>query len=141
MTLKQGVTKPNRPQTPQAPFPYTTEELSFKNGDYTFHSTLTLPKDYTKETPVLVMVTGSGQQNRDEEMMDHRPFAVIADFLTRHGIATIRFDDRGWDDKAFPWYNFRIEDHKSDAESCIKLMRNRFRTIGVLGHSEGAQSL
>ena len=83
------------------------------------------------------MVTGSGQQNRDEELMDHRPFAVIADALARQGIATMRFDDRGWGDDAFPVLNFDIDDHKTDAEAAVRLMRERFSRVGVLGHSEG----
>lgn len=137
LTLRQGVTKPNRPQTPKEPFSYTTEEVSFQNGEFTFHGTLTLPKDYNKDTPVLVMVTGSGQQNRDEELMEHRPFAVIADALANNGIATMRFDDRGWEDKNFPWQDYTITDHKADAEACVNMMRERFSHVGIIGHSEG----
>lgn len=137
LTLRQGITTPNRPQTPKGPFSYTTEEVSFQNGEFTLHGTLTLPKNYNKDTPVLVMVTGSGQQNRDEELMGHRPFAVIADALANNGIATMRFDDRGWEDKNFPWQDYTIADHKTDAEACVSLMRERFSRVGVIGHSEG----
>lgn len=137
LTLKPGAPVPNRPQMPKAPFPYTTEEVSFLNDGFTLNGTLTLPEGYTKQTPVMVMVTGSGMQNRDEEIMDHHPFAVIADALARQGIATMRFDDRGWGDKGFHHQDYTITDHKGDAESGIKLMRKRFEHVGVIGHSEG----
>lgn len=137
LTLKPGAPKPNRPQTPRAPFPYTEEQVEFSNDGFTFHGTLTLPEGYSHETPVLVMVTGSGQQNRDEELMDHRPFAVIADALARKGIATMRFDDRGWGDKDFRFYNYNVGRHKTDAAAGIALMRKRFKHVGVMGHSEG----
>ncbi|MBR1651970.1 MAG: hypothetical protein IJ692_01110 [Alloprevotella sp.] len=137
LTLEPGAPLVKRPQTPRPPFPYTEEEVTFRNGEFNFHGTLTLPEGCSRETPVLVMVTGSGQQNRDEELMDHRPFAVIADALARQGIATMRFDDRGWGDDAFPVLNFDIDDHKTDAEAAVRLMRERFSRVGVLGHSEG----
>ena len=84
-----------RPQEPQKPFPYYTEEVKFTNpnGDI-LAGTLTLPKKEGK-FPVVVMISGSGAQNRDEELMGHKPFLVIADFLTRNGIGVLRYDDRG----------------------------------------------
>ena len=66
LTLKPGEDKPNRPQTPQGPFPYTSEEVTFTSSDVVLNGTLVLPEGYTRTTPALVMVTGSGQQNRDE---------------------------------------------------------------------------
>lgn len=137
LTLKEGAPEIKRPQTPKGPFPYATEEVSFKNGEFTLNGTLTLPKGYTKNTPVLVMVTGSGMQNRDEEMLDHKPFAVIADALARQGIATMRFDDRGFGVEGFNALKYTIDDHKTDAEEAVKFMRQRFNKVGVLGHSEG----
>lgn len=137
LTLAPGAPQPKRPQTPRPPFPYAEEEVCFQNGAFTFHGTLTLPDAWDKDTPALVMVTGSGQQNRDEELMDHRPFAVIADALAREGIATMRFDDRGWGDKSFPFLDYTVEDHKTDAEAGVRLMRERFSHVGVIGHSEG----
>lgn len=137
LTLKPGMPKINRPQTPVGPFPYTTEEVCFKNGEFTLNGTISLPQGYTKDTPALVMVTGSGQQNRDEEMMDHKPFAVIADALARNGIATLRFDDRGYEDPAFPFLDYTIEDHKTDADAAVSLLKKRFKHVGVIGHSEG----
>ena len=83
-----------RPQDPQPPFPYTVEEVSFTNGDVTLAGTLTIPES-DAPVPAVVLLTGSGPQNRDEEIFDHRPFWVIADHLSRNGIAVLRFDDRG----------------------------------------------
>ena len=129
--------KLNRPQTPVAPFPYTTEEVKFKNGDIELNGTLTIPAGCSKKTPVLVMVTGSGQQNRDEELFEHKPFAVIADAFARKGIATLRYDDRFLGDKSKDFGNFTTSDFKEDALAAIKLLRGRFDKIGVLGHSDG----
>lgn len=130
-------TRLNRPQTPVAPFPYTTEEMKFKNGDIELNGTLTLPAGFSKKTPVLVMVTGSGQQNRDEELFEHKPFAVIADAFARKGIATLRYDDRFLGDKSKDFGNFTTSDFKEDALAAINLLRGRFDKIGVLGHSDG----
>lgn len=137
LTLTPGEDKPNRPQTPVGPFPYATEEVSFTNGDYTLSGTLTLPEGYSRKTPVLLMVTGSGQQNRDEELFDHKPFAVIADALARAGIATLRYDDRGLGDSSAKPMEWTTEDFKSDALAGLELLRRRFDKVGVLGHSEG----
>lgn len=137
LTLRPGEVKLNRPQTPKPPYPYTTEEVSFKNGDAVLRGTLTLPENYTKNTPALVMVTGSGLQNRDEEAFGHKPFAVIADALARQGIATLRYDDRGFGESTGDVVNSTIEDFKNDAAEGIRLLRNRFKHVGVLGHSEG----
>ena len=137
LILTPGEDKPNRPQTPVGPFPYTTEEVSFTNGDYILSGTLTLPDGYSRKTPVLLMVTGSGQQNRDEELFDHKPFAVIADALARAGIATLRYDDRGFGDSSAKPMQWTTEDFKSDALVGLELLRERFDKVGVLGHSEG----
>lgn len=137
LTLTPGDHKPNRPQTPQPPFPYTQEEVSFSNGDLTFNGTLVLPQSYSRETPVLVMVTGSGVQNRDEELFDHKPFAVIADALARAGVASLRYDDRGYAHQDADLNASTTEDLKNDALAAVKLLRSRFDKVGVLGHSEG----
>ena len=129
--------KLNRPQTPVAPFPYTTEEVKFKNCYIELNGTLTLPAGFSKKTPVLVMVTGSGQQNRDEELFEHKPFAVIADAFARKGIATLRYDDRFFGDKSKDFGKFTTYDFKEDALAAINLLRGRFDNVGVLGHSDG----
>ena len=97
LTLVPGEAKLRRPQTPEGPFPYTQEEVAFHNGDAVLKGTLVLPEGCSRKTPVLIMVTGSGLQNRDEEIFEHKPFAVIADALARAGIGLLRerFDHVG----------------------------------------------
>ena len=129
--------KLNRPQTPQAPFPYATEEVTFDNGDAHLAGTLVLPEGYTRKTPVLIFVTGSGQEDRDETIFEHKPFAVIADALGRAGIASLRFDDRGIGGSTGDVATATTEDFRDDALAGIKLLRERFDKVGVIGHSEG----
>ena len=137
MTLTPGVPVVRRPQTPVGPFPYATEEVSFTNGDAVLKGTLTLPEKCDRNTPVLIMVTGSGLQNRDEEMFGHKPFAVIADAFARAGIATLRYDDRGFGESTGDVVFCTTEDLKNDALAGVKLLRERFDNVGVIGHSEG----
>lgn len=138
LTLVPGEEKLNRPQTPHPPFPYQQEDVSFVNGDAVLSGTLVLPPSCTRETPVLIMVTGSGLQNRDEEIFEHRPFAVIADALARAGIATLRYDDRGFGASVGgDNVNCTTEDLKNDALAGVRLLRERFDHVGVIGHSEG----
>lgn len=128
-----------RPQTPKPPYPYQREEVSFINAQAgaTLAGTLTLPQD---ARCVVLMVTGSGQQNRDEELFEHKPFAVIADFLARQGIATLRYDDRatgasvGGEVKSAT-----TRDFMGDAAAGLDFLRSRktFDKVGILGHSEG----
>ena len=137
LTLKAGKLAVKRPQMPVPPFPYKEESVSFTNAGYTFNGTLTLPENYTKQTPVVLMVTGSGQQNRDEELFEHKPFAVIADALARQGIASLRYDDRGWGDKNVNFADCTTDDFRQDAAAALPLLRKRFNKVGILGHSEG----
>lgn len=137
LTLTPGEDKPQRPQTPQGPFSYSQEEVSFTNGDVVLQGTLVLPEGYTRETPALVMVTGSGIQNRDEELFEHKPFAVIADALAREGIATLRYDDRGFNGYDGNINDCTTDDFKNDALAGIYMLRERFDKVGVIGHSEG----
>ncbi|MDE6377755.1 MAG: lysophospholipase [Duncaniella sp.] len=115
LTLTKGKAELLRPQTPVPPFPYTQQEVSFANGDALLKGTLTLPADYGRETPVVIMITGSGLQNRDEEIYGHKPFAVLADALARNGIASLRYDDRGFGESTGDAVNSTIEDLKNDA--------------------------
>ena len=134
LTLKRVT----RPQTPKGPFPYKTEEVKFRNGDFIFNGTLALPENCTAQTPVVLFVTGSGQQDRDENMFfEHKPFAVIADALARKGIASLRYDDRAFGDSSVPFYNFTTHDFKSDAAAGLDFLRTRFQKVGIIGHSEG----
>ena len=137
LTLTPGEEKLNRPQTPVGPFPYAMEEVSFTNGEAVLKGTLVLPEGCSRKTPVLVMVTGSGLQNRDEEIYEHKPFAVIADALARAGIATLRYDDRGFGESTGDLVHCTTEDLKNDALAGIDLLRKRFDKVGVIGHSEG----
>ena len=137
LLLNPGRPVINRPQTPVGPFPYSTEEVTFTNGNARLSGTLTLPENCTRTTPVLVLVTGSGLQNRDEELFDHKPFAVIADTFARAGIATLRYDDRGFGESTGDVINCTTEDLKDDALAGVKLLKERFDRVGVLGHSEG----
>ena len=137
LTLKPGTVKRNRPQTPVGPYPYQTQEVSFSNGSAVLKGTLVLPENHTQNTPVLLMVTGSGLQNRDEEIFEHKPFAVISDALARQGIATLRYDDRGFGESTGDLVNVTTEDLKNDALAGVELLRNQFKRVGILGHSEG----
>lgn len=137
LTLRPGIPELKRPQTPAGPFPYSSEEVSFANGDASLSGTLTLPEGWSSKTPVLIMVTGSGLQNRDEEIYEHRPFAVIADALARSGIASLRYDDRGCGKSTGDAASATTLDFKADAEAGIDVLRSRFERVGVLGHSEG----
>ena len=131
-----------RPQDPQPPFDYRIEEVSFvneKEGN-TLTGTLTIPAG-EGPFPALVLVSGSGQQNRDEELMNHRPFWVIADYLSRRGVAVLRYDDRGMGGSTGEVLNATSMDFSYDAEAAFDFLRNRKEInasrIGILGHSEG----
>lgn len=130
-----------RPQTPQPPFDYATDEVRFVNhvSNDTLAGTLCVPTEADSTTPVVLMVTGSGLQNRDEELAGHRPFAVIADYLARNGIASLRYDDRGFGESTGNGSSATTYDFASDADAGLAYLRGlrRFGSIGVLGHSEG----
>lgn len=142
LTLKYGVEKLNRPQTPVGPFPYSEEEISFTNekAGATLCGTLVRPQGFGAQTPVVLLVTGSGLQNRDEEIFEHKPFFVIADFLARHGIASLRYDDRSFGKSTGGEVkNATTADFKEDAAAGAECLRAKgFTKIGIIGHSEGA---
>lgn len=137
LPLTPGAPVLRRPQTPVGPFAYVNADVSFSNGDAVLKGTLTMPENCSRETPVLLMVTGSGLQNRDEEMFGHKPFAVIADAFAKAGIATLRYDDRGFGESTGDVVSCTTEDLKNDALAGIGLLREKFDHVGVLGHSEG----
>lgn len=140
LTPEEDITV-RRPQTPVAPFPYTTVDTVFEStGGARLAATLTLPAGGTTgSTPALVLVSGSGPQNRDEELFEHKPFAVLADFLARKGIATLRYDDRGTASSTGDYASATIDDFKADARNAMALLRGipGIGRIGVAGHSEG----
>ena len=141
LSMTRGVYEAVRPQTPKPPFPYTTEEVTFTNNkaEATLAGTLCWPA-HADRPPVVLMVTGSGQQNRDEEIMLHKPFAVLSDYLARHGIASLRYDDRGFGHSVGgDAKNATTLDLADDAAAGIEWLRSskRFSQVGILGHSEG----
>lgn len=141
LVLTPGELVRNRPQTPREPFPYETEEVSFSNGDAVLSGTLSYPEgwDGRRRVPVAILVTGSGTQNRDEELFGHKPFLVIADYLARNGIATLRYDDRGAGASTGDAVNATTQDCKEDAAAGLEFLRSKgdFNKVGVIGHSEG----
>ncbi|MBZ0287327.1 MAG: alpha/beta fold hydrolase, partial [Anaerolineae bacterium] len=129
--------------TPEADLPYSAEEVSIPNGDVTLAGTLTLPKGDGPH-PALVLVTGSGPQDRDESLVpitSLKPFAVIADYLSREGIAVLRYDDRGVGKSTGDYATAVQDDFASDASAAIDYLLTRDEIdadqIGLLGHSEG----
>ena len=131
-----------RPQDPRPPFNYHIEEVTFvneKEGN-TLAGTLTIPEG-EGPFPAMVLVSGSGQQDRDEELMNHRPFWVIADYCALHGIAVLRYDDRGVGGSTGEVENATSMDFSYDAEAAFDYLRNRKEIdaskVGILGHSEG----
>lgn len=131
-----------RPQEPKPPFVYHSEDVKFSHDGITFAGTLTTPMWGTRH-PAVVLVTGSGTQNRDEEIYGHKPFAVIADYLTRSGIAVLRYDDRGAGESMSgpDDANATTADIAEDAIAAIDFLKSYpgidASRIGVLGHSEG----
>ncbi|MCM1078550.1 MAG: alpha/beta hydrolase [Bacteroidales bacterium] len=146
LSLKQGTVIQNRPQTPIPPYPYTSKEVTFINPDdgAVLSGTITYPAGYGKNKkkapmPVVLMVTGSGLQDRNEEVFGHKPFLVMADFLARNGIASLRYDDRGFGKSTGDVRKATTVTFKNDAKAGLCFLRqlNEFDKIGVLGHSEG----
>ena len=133
-----------RPQTPMPPFSYHHREVVIPHIKENFQlaGTLTLPADTTKPFPVVIMASGSGAQDRDEEIMGHRPFWVIADYLAKNGIASLRFDDRGVGKSGGVFSQASLIGFSKDVESVLEFVKNQptlsDQEIGVLGHSEGA---
>lgn len=135
-------TQQARPQDPKPPFNYRVEEVSFvneKEGN-TLTGILTVPAG-DGPFPAMVLVSGSGQQNRDEELMNHRPFWVIADYCARHGIAVLRYDDRGVGGSTGEVENATSMDFSYDAEAAFDFLCKQKNInalqVGILGHSEG----
>jgi pimeloyl-ACP methyl ester carboxylesterase len=126
---------------PSPPPPYREEEVTFANGSVTVAGTLTIPPG-RGPFPAVVMITGSGAQNRDEELFGFRPFRVLADHLARHGIAALRYDDRGIGGSSGSVADSTTEDFAADALAGLDLLGRRAEIdaarIGLLGHSEGA---
>ncbi len=135
--------KLNRPQTPKPPFPYKSEEVYFVNkkaNSIRLAGTLTIP-DGRKNPPVAVLISGSGPQNRNEKGFDHEPFLILSDYLSRNGIAVLRFDDRGVAQSEGDFSKATSYDFSTDAEAAVEYLKTRndidTKKIGLIGHSEG----
>lgn len=144
LTLKRLEKEPTfaRPQDPKRPYPYRDEEVAYENqkAGVKFGGTLTLPKG-DGPFPAALLITGSGPQDRDESLLGHRPFLVLADHLTRKGIAVLRVDDRGVGKSTGSTTNSTTADFADDALAGIAYLKTRkeidSKKIGLIGHSEG----
>lgn len=130
----------NRPQTPERPFPYLEEDITIQSGEVTLAGTLTLPEGEGPFAAVL-FITGSGAQDRDEALFGHRPFLVLSDVMTRAGLATLRFDDRGvggsTGDLSQASYDDLVADILAGVDYLISRPEIDAGRIGLFGHSEG----
>ena len=149
MPIALDLTKGNyeakaKKQEPIKPYPYNSEEITFTNYEaqsINLSGTLTLPKD-VKNPPVVILISGSGPQNRDAEILGHKPFLVISDHLTRNGFAVLRYDDRGTSNSEGIYKDATSFDFASDVEAAISYLKTRAdvidtEKIGLIGHSEG----
>ena len=138
----EPVKAPVRPQTPMAPFPYLVEGVLIGNESdgVQLAGTLTVPRT-NHPCPAVVLISGSGPQDRDETLLDHKPFWVIADHLSRHGIAVLRFDDRGTGASTGDFSAATSENFANDVEAAFEYLTRDTRiaknSVGLLGHSEG----
>lgn len=144
LTLKK-VAKPTesrRPQVPQKPYPYQEVEVAYENkkGGIKLAGTLTLPSS-GGPFPVVLLITGSGAQDRDETIFGHKPFLVLADYLTRRGIAVLRVDDRGVGGSTGNVKEATSADFADDVQAGVEFLKGRKEIkaaqIGLIGHSEG----
>ena len=131
-----------RPQVPTKPYPYHEEEVSYDNKvqNVTLAATLTIPEG-KGPFPAVVLITGSGPQDRDESLMGHKPFLILSDYLTRHGIAVLRADDRGTGKSTGDFKGATTADFATDTEAGVAYLKTRSEIdphkIGLIGHSEG----
>lgn len=133
---------PRRPQEPQPPLPYSAEDVTFRNeaAGLNLAGTLTLPPGEGPH-PAVILISGSGTQDRDESVAGHRPFLVLADYLTRQGFAVLRYDDRGAGKSDASTGDFTTRDLAGDAQAAFAFLKTQpgidGRRIGLAGHSEG----
>jgi hypothetical protein len=136
---KEGEPMLNRPQTPKPPFDYLVEDVTFTNptDKNTLTGTLTLPRS-KKPFKVVVMITGSGQQNRDEEIFGHKSFWVIADDFAKKGIGVLRVDDRGTGGSNGASMAMTTQNFAGDTNAAVEFLAQKgYTDIGLIGHSEG----
>ncbi len=129
-------------QEPVPPYPYQSENITFENqpDKVTLAGTLTYPKK-GQNFPAVILISGSGPQNRDEELLGHKPFLVLSDYLTRHGFAVLRYDDRGTAESTGDFKSATTWDLANDAKAAVEYLKSRkeidSKNIGLIGHSEG----
>jgi alpha-beta hydrolase superfamily lysophospholipase len=126
-----------RPQDPVGPFSYEEKELEIKNKNIKIAGTLTLPKE--TNFPIVILVSGSGQQDRDCELVGHKPFWILADYLSKNGIAVFRYDDRGIGKSTGEFGSSTETDFTSDVLAIFARLKKMYpgHSIGIYGHSEG----
>lgn len=140
--LEKPPEQPKRPQEPSPPLPYREEEITFPNAKAGIElaATLTVPKTAGPH-PAAILISGSGPQDRNEALAGHKPFLVLADHLTRNGIAVLRYDDRGFGKSKGDFNAATTEDFASDAAAAFEFLKTRTeidpKRIGLIGHSEG----
>jgi fermentation-respiration switch protein FrsA (DUF1100 family) len=138
----EAALEPKRPQNPVKPYPYRDEDVTYENKiqNVTLAATLTIPPG-KGPFPAVVLITGSGPQDRDETLLGHKPFLILSDYLTRHGIAVLRADDRGTAKSTGDFKTATTADFATDTEAGVAYLKTRPevdpRKIGLIGHSEG----
>ena len=146
LVLKRGTAAaaapPRRPQNPVKPYPYREEDVTYENqaAGIRLAGTLTIPQG-KGPFPAVALITGSGPQDRDETLMNHKPFLVLSDYLTRRGLAVLRTDDRGVAKSGGVFATATTADFSTDTEAAVAYLKTRpevdARKIGLIGHSEG----
>lgn len=135
-----------RNQPLATPIPYKSEEIEFKNeeDDILLRGTLTYPDTEAKSYPAVVLMHGTGRYGRDYTVYDHKTFLVMADYLSRNGIAVLRYDKRGYAESEGDFDTATYEDFASDGWSAVQYLKARndidFNTVGIAGHSEGGST-
>lgn len=141
LILRKGEYVQNRPQEPHAPFSYYTEEVVFEAADgQKLAGTLSLPKQHGTY-PVVIIISGSGPQNRDGEVFGHKPYLVLADHLTKNGIAVLRYDERGVGASGGSFETANLDMFAADANAALTYLQSRkdfsIQGLGLIGHSIG----
>lgn len=142
LNLEKGSFKLNRPQEPKPPFSYKSEDVTFENkkAGITLAGTLTMPNG-KGPFPTIVLVAGSGPNDRNEEILGHKPFLVLADYLTKNGYAVLRYDKRGVAESTGDFRNATIFDFANDVEAALAFLKTKkeidSKKMGIIGHSEG----
>jgi len=141
-SLPKGYSQNARPQEPKEPYPYIVEDIVFQNriDSISLAGTFTYPKSGS-DFPVVLLISGSGPQDRNSELLNHRPFLVISDYLTRLGIAVLRVDDRGAGESEGNYNTTGLHGFVRDAKSALHYLKSRKEIdqskMGLIGHSLG----